>query len=62
MSQAQGLDRGRINRGRHALADRLSANLSAYRHLDGHLALDAWTQAAAATSRALSQALPEIGG
>ena len=26
----------------------------------GHLALDAWTQAAAATSRALSQALPEI--
>ena len=28
----------------------------------GHLALDAWTQAAAATSSALSQALPEIGG
>lgn len=26
-----------------ALADRLSANLSAYRHLDGHLALDACT-------------------
>jgi len=35
-----------------ALADCLSANLSAYRHLDGHLALDAWTQATARLSPA----------